>query len=920
MICVIFSGVCARAYVNPSDILTRFCCAQCFMNSTLQCLAHTGPLRKYFLSGAYRSDLNKKNPLGTAGDLAEHFAQLLADMWVSTEACSTRANVVYPRSFRFALGRHADQFMGYDQHDSQELASYLLDALHEDTNRVTVKPYVEKPEQEDGESDEHASAKALSLEQMREDSYIHRLFVGQVKSRIQCCQEGCGRVSTTFDPFLFLSLPIPGSSERNLRVRFVPLDLELRVQELTIRIEKIATVRDLVTKALQQVSSLGIATNVDIDDVLPADVWQKEVYEVLDLSSSVERIRENDDTYLFQLTPKRVIESDDGLKERESEIASDLGMRDRATPMRYQLDELTRTRIDRGDAWIMELSKYLRNPSGFSAAFNPTRGNAEERVKIFNRLCTFIDQCYQECENDAHDEHHPVADSTVVTADEEVVQGIIERCESSPFFDRAERRFDLAVLELVAFKMREEILRMERIRVSMSKRSIIVYIRMRKSGLAPLLLNSFVTSFPLRIASDTTVYKLRLDLATRLTRYLRSTATPLKRPSSGEASSERSEGFVNAYDSAAFAPGSVFGTPEQLLIRQIPLSYERKSETIQSARSASRFSMQLGCLEKAGHPGSAERPIVLASPKNDREAELVADVVGDGGTVFLEWPGELAERHFDDVEFESVDKHPMGASTDGTGPEASLNIYDCIDKYCQREQLEESDMWYCNKCKELVRAWKQFQLYRCPPILIVHLKRFQYSATTHRRDKISTFVDFPLRGLDLSDRVAHWDDGEKPVYDCYAVSNHYGGLGGGHYTAHALNDDNVWCYYDDSRVTTHVDTSEVVSEAAYVLYYRRQDVSVEEFPVCLTTSEHSSPASIGSHDGSFRDPCAAVVDEDDGMDVEVVRQPRDVEVASTGTSSLGSRDDYQSMDEPLRVGGKKRGNAHGGSDDIFPLQ
>jgi ubiquitin carboxyl-terminal hydrolase 4/11 len=896
---------------------------QCFMNSTLQCLAHTGPLRKYFLSGAYRSDLNTKNPLGTAGDLAEHFAQLLAEMWVSTDEYSVRNNVVYPRSFKFALGRHADQFVGYDQHDSQELASYLLDALHEDTNRVTVKPYVEKPEQEEGESDEHASAKALSLHEKREDSYIHRLFVGQVKSRIQCCQEGCGRVSTTFDPFLFLSLPIPGSSERNLRVRFVPLDPALRIQELTIRIEKVASVRELVSKALQQLDSLGIVSNVDIDDILPADIWQKEVYEVLELPSSVERIRDNDETYLFQLTPKRIIESDAGLKERESEFASDLGMRDRSTPMRYRLDEATKARIDHGDVWITELSKYLRSPSGFSTAFNPSRGSAEERVKIFNRLCTFIDQCYQECESDVFDESVPAADSTVVTADEEVVQGMRERCESSSYFDRVERRFDLAVLEFVAFKMREEIVHMERVRVSMAKRSIIVYIRMRKSGYGPRVLNSFATSFPLRIASDTTVYKLRLDLATRLTRYLKNPATPLKRPSSGEPSSERTAPSANAYESSDFAPGSVFGTPEQLLIRQIPLSYECRSDTIQSARAAPRFSIQLGCLDKGTHLGSAERPIVLASPKNDKEAELVADTVGDGGTVYLEWPTELAERHFDESEFESVDSHPMGGTAGGSDPEASLSIYDCIDKYCQREQLEESDMWYCNKCKELVCAWKQFQLYRCPPILIVHLKRFQYSATTHRRDKIATFVDFPLCGLDLSGRVAHWEEGEKPVYDCYAVSHHFGGLGGGHYTAHALNDDNVWCYYDDSRVTTPVDTSEVVSEAAYVLYYRRQDVSAEDFAVCLTTSEPSSPAaSIGSQDGLFRDATAAVVDEDeDGMDVDVVvRQPRDVEVASTGTSSLGSRDDFQSIDEPLRVGGKKRGNSLGGSDDIFPLQ
>ena len=29
----------------------------------------------------------------------------------------------------------------------------------------------------------------------------------------------------------------------------------------------------------------------------------------------------------------------------------------------------------------------------------------------------------------------------------------------------------------------------------------------------------------------------------------------------------------------------------------------------------------------------------------------------------------------------------------------------------------------------------------------------------------------------------------QPIYDLYAISNHYGGLGGGHYTAFAKNGD-----------------------------------------------------------------------------------------------------------------------------------
>ncbi|KAJ7724420.1 hypothetical protein B0H14DRAFT_2410768 [Mycena olivaceomarginata] len=54
----------------------------------------------------------------------------------------------------------------------------------------------------------------------------------------------------------------------------------------------------------------------------------------------------------------------------------------------------------------------------------------------------------------------------------------------------------------------------------------------------------------------------------------------------------------------------------------------------------------------------------------------------------------------------------------------------------------------CPKCKTKQRAAKQLSLERLPPILIIHLKRFEI----HGRfsDKIDTFVDFPSKSLDLT--------------------------------------------------------------------------------------------------------------------------------------------------------------------------
>ncbi len=72
----------------------------------------------------------------------------------------------------------------------------------------------------------------------------------------------------------------------------------------------------------------------------------------------------------------------------------------------------------------------------------------------------------------------------------------------------------------------------------------------------------------------------------------------------------------------------------------------------------------------------------------------------------------------------------------------------------------------------------------------------------------------------LRRRAAHLQD-VAPVYDLYAVSNHFGGLGGGHYTAYCRMDDDGWHCFDDSHVSP-ADESSVQSKAAYLLFYRRR--------------------------------------------------------------------------------------------------
>ena len=156
---------------------------------------------------------------------------------------------------------------------------------------------------------------------------------------------------------------------------------------------------------------------------------------------------------------------------------------------------------------------------------------------------------------------------------------------------------------------------------------------------------------------------------------------------------------------------------------------------------------------------------------------------------------------------------------------SKLTLYDCLNNFMIEETLTGNDKWYCNKCKDHVIATKKMEVYRSPEILIIHFKRFSHSKGSSMfsgSKKITDKIDFPIEGLNMSSYVLQNQSGKKILYDLYAVSNHFGSLSGGHYTAFAKNPiHGKWYQFDDSHVSK-CGTGDIIDSAAYVLFYRRR--------------------------------------------------------------------------------------------------
>ena len=107
------------------------------------------------------------------------------------------------------------------------------------------------------------------------------------------------------------------------------------------------------------------------------------------------------------------------------------------------------------------------------------------------------------------------------------------------------------------------------------------------------------------------------------------------------------------------------------------------------------------------------------------------------------------------------------------------SVEEAIKSFCKTEVMDGDNMWYCSSCACPVRALKKIEVWKVPPMLIVHLKRFGGSDG----GKIQAPVTFPLADLDASKFLRSPGGTGNTAYDCYAVALHHGTAGGGHYTA-----------------------------------------------------------------------------------------------------------------------------------------
>lgn len=256
----------------------------CFMNSPLQCLSKIEKLMQYFVNDKYRSDLNFKNPLGKKGELASAFSRLMKELW------SGKSLSISPHDFQWTLYNFEKRFENYGQHDSQEFLAFLLDGLHEDVNKIIEKPNTTNIEvNEESELLANLAKESWKRHKLRNDSIIVDLFQAQLKSKLQCLD--CNHVSITFDPFMYISLPLPIDSNR---VKSIDIVCRFGIIRCAIQLPRNSS----MLQVKQQISQ---KTGISFSRIVLADVHSSKIHRRFLQNDKFSDISISDDFFAYEL-------------------------------------------------------------------------------------------------------------------------------------------------------------------------------------------------------------------------------------------------------------------------------------------------------------------------------------------------------------------------------------------------------------------------------------------------------------------------------------------------------------------------------------------------------------------------------------------------------------------------------------------
>ncbi|XP_047141245.1 ubiquitin carboxyl-terminal hydrolase 32 isoform X2 [Hydra vulgaris] len=812
----------------------------CFMNSAIQCLSNTNPLTKYFLSKFFLYELNKTNRLGMKGVLAKKYGDLTADLW------SGFYRSIAPVKLRFTIGKYAPCFNGFQQHDSQELLSFLLDGLHEDLNRVHDKPYVELKDS-NGRPDDEVAYEAWQNHIKRNQSIVVDLFQGQLKSQVRCLH--CQHISVRFDPFIFLSLPLPLESLIHLQIPVflsnhktvlkygLLLSYDATIAMARKELAKLCNVESLLLVEIiggkvqnilyefQKVSSI-LAENIyayEIDDFTitylhkisePMNVNIKECIKSVNHSSAGSTAISSDliDTkkkLLKNVKPKLFISKEKVYPTHESVCNNEKN---------NEYNFYKTFDVQNKDFYhsVNGLDQNIVNDFDHTSDLNHTKTtDHQNHATDHQNHATDHQNHATDHQNHATDHQNHATDLSIHLPDE--IKGTINTTPVHKISSSLEVANDCTHTLVIA--MNRKMIQSNSYFVSWQKYRPITF------GIPVVFACS----------KNMTNQDLYDCILLHVSRYIN---------------------------------GIVFKKGEY------PFEIKVVNKDCSFCSLCPWYKFCRGCVIQCDSHRFAYTSSYLA----------------------IDWDSMILHLYYQYSKEKFDDHISIGESFAQLHKTVSLDT--CLKNFTEEEELGDDETWYCSKCNMHRKIAKKFDIWKLPPILVIHLKRFHM--INNQWVKSNKHVRFPFDSFNpsvymtkikkslssnMSCKETHDDSpclsvtdikrfeetngsltsdinyqicgsseensyngsSKENSYNLYAISCHSGILNGGHYVTYAKNPNGKWYYYNDSSCK-EVNPSVLSNEIPYMLFYERQNLDILSY---MPDIEGKQPVDVQIEEDEF---------------------------------------------------------------------
>ncbi len=669
----------------------------CYMNAALQCLLATPVFSKpYFGGNLYRKELCLENPIGFGGRIAWEYGNMVHSIM------SANSDVFVPVSQKAQIAACNPDFAGFRQHDSQELLTWLLDALHEDLNRVVTKPYLQDPDDTDPNVPDHELAAAFwANHKARNDSVVVDLFHGQIKSTLKC--GNCGKASRKFDVFSSLGLPLPPEDMRLIELLLHPLCAPAFPTRFGFRLPKSAKIIDLKRKLFE-------LAGVKPRSVALFSVWNSRHDRLFNNFDTLDAVRDQDTlhAYIVESTNAKLLLCN--------------------PPPRINLSGPPVVLADSDEESVGCLGMFGGDGSGGK--------NAKKRLKKGGVVKT----------------QHPLPPGVTLAGDKKTATTTTEHKAREETARDADNDEDGGAATLQP--------------LSGSLNCCYVQVLHRRVEKAP----------------ETALFA---GLVPRLFGW------PL----------------LMSFRVADYNTEQIYARVWDRVKHLISHDYETHRREDETPGGDSRYPFRLSTVNHSGL-ACAVCPwnrFCVGCPLSDGALNIDRHLV-----LGIDWNLQVLRIYFNNDAANKFESHPS-VQQNRELQDYPVSLTECLELFGREEQLEE---FYCSGCKAFCPATKRLSLFQLPPLLCIHLKRFQEHRG--RWEKTNKIVQFPVNQLNLAAGAG------DSSYSLYGTICHFGGLGGGHYASFTRmpgEGEAGFVYCDDSRTRPVDNDNMVVTRSAYVLFY-----------------------------------------------------------------------------------------------------